>query len=269
MRLKAQRLKSAFSYMKKLILSIFIVSSFVFTCVAQTKIPMPSGAVVLETRQLASAGHPDRNLVLWMLSPKKNPNGYAPDDTYTCPDYSRGSHFYGRARVSLVNTKTNAIIHTLNITGSSGEPTIDLPYAIRRGYYYEVEGTVAEGAEGKPIIMRLSDYNGDGKAMEFALFDAVACMGLQTALIGYSEKQDRVIMYPIVLTEIAGKKQSNSRSFWADYLFDKKPVRPGFWKYEIDYRGRGGSLDHWEVSYNKAKEQFEGTVRFVPDDSSQ
>jgi hypothetical protein len=255
--------------MKKLFLSFFILSSFAFTCLAQSKVPLPRGAVIVETRDLASAGHADRKLVLWMLSPKKNPTGYAADDPYTCPDYSRGSHFSGRARVSLVNTKTNAILNTLLITGSGGEPTIDLPYAIRRGHYYEVEGTVAEGVEGKPIIMRLSDYNGDGKPLEFALFDAVACMGLQTALIGYSEKQDRVIFYPIVLTEVAGKKQSNSRSFWADYLFNKEPVRPGYWKYEVDYRGRAGTLDYWEVTYNKAKEQFEGTVKFVPDDSSQ
>ena len=56
-----------------------------------------------------------------------------------------------------------------------------------------VEGPVREGVEARPTILWLKDYNGDGKAFEFALFEAEACMGLQTTLIGYSEKQDRVI----------------------------------------------------------------------------
>jgi hypothetical protein len=51
--------------------------------------------------------------------------------------------------------------------------------------YYHVEG-VSKDREGKPAIMRMRDYNGDGKALEFALFDALACMGLETTLIGYS-----------------------------------------------------------------------------------
>ena len=54
---------------------------------------------------------------------------------------------------------------------------------------------VAKEAEGKPTIMWLKDYNGDGTAWEFALFNAEACMGLATTLIGYSERQDKVIQY--------------------------------------------------------------------------
>jgi hypothetical protein len=34
-------------------------------------------------------------------------------------------------------------------------------------------------------VLSLEDYNGDGKAYEFALFEQQACMGLQTALLGY------------------------------------------------------------------------------------
>ena len=43
-----------------------------------------------------------------------------------------------------------------------------------------------------------------------------------------------------------------------------KPLRSGYWKYEIDYRGRAGSLDKWEVRYNPAKERFEGKLIVVP-----
>ena len=111
--------------------------------------------------------------------------------------------------------------------------------------------------------MVLKDYNGDGKALEFALFEAEACMGLQTTLIGYSEKQDHVIQYPVKLDVVEGRKHSERISAWADYLFSKKPLRAGYWKYEIDYRGRGGSLDKYDVHYNQAREQFEGTLTVV------
>ena len=227
---------------------------------------LPAGAVVVETRKLISAKHPDRELVLWMLNPKKNPNGYSPGDSYSCPDDTRGSYYSGPARVSLINAATRNIINTIKIAGADegGTDNIELPYAIRRGYYYRVEILTKKGVEAKPTIMWLRDYNGDGKPFEFALFEAEACMGLQTTLIGYSEKQDRVIQYPVSLEVIEGSKHSNSVSMWADYLFSKKPLGPGSWKYEIDYRGRAGSLDKWEVRYNATKERFEGRLIVVP-----
>jgi hypothetical protein len=227
---------------------------------------LPAGAVVVETRKLISAKHSDRELILWMLNPKKNPNGYGPGDTYSCPDYSRGSYYSGPARVSLINAATRSIINTIKIAGADEEGTdnIELPYAIRRGYYYRVEILTKKGAEAKPTIMWLRDYNGDGRPFEFALFEAEACMGLQTTLIGYSERQDRVIHYPVSLEVIEGSKHSNRVSMWADYLFSKKPLGPRSWKYEIDYRGRAGSLDKWEVQYNPAKERFEGKLTVVP-----
>ena len=227
---------------------------------------LPAGAVIVETRKLASAKHPDRALVLWMLSPKKNPSGYEPDEVYPCPDQTRGSYYSGPTRVSLLNSASRNIINFVKIAEESeeGADTFDVPYAIRKGYYYRVETPVKRGVEAKPTIMWLRDYNGDGKALEFALFDALACMGLETTLIGYSEKQDRVIQYPVNLEVIEGSKHSNRVTPWADYLFSTKPRRPGYWKYEIDYRGRAGSLDKWEVRYNPAKEWFEGKLTVVP-----
>jgi hypothetical protein len=135
-----------------------------------------------------------------------------------------------------------------------------VPYAIRKGYYYRVPANVKKGIEAKPNLIWLRDYNGDGKALEFALFDTPACMGLQTTLIGYSVKQDRVIQYPISLEIIEGPNRSRTVTRWADYLFGRKPDQSGYWKYEVDYTGRGGSLDKWEIRYNAAKEQFEGKL---------
>jgi hypothetical protein len=244
-----------------------LVFCFAFQAFSQSYIPaLPKGAVVLETRYLPSLK--GRQLVLWMLNPKKNPTNSAPDEIYSCPDYTRGSHYSGPTRVSLIDPTSKRVINTINIAGSyeEGGDSLDLPYGIRAGYYYRVMPLPRKGAEAKPTIMWLRDYNGDGKALEFALFEAEACMGLQTTLIGYSEKQDRVIQYPVSLEVVEGSKRSTSTSSWADYLFSKKPLRPGFWKYEIDYRGRAGSLDKWEVRYDPVKEQFVGTLTSVPGD---
>jgi hypothetical protein len=229
---------------------------------------LPKGAVVLEARQLTAAQRQNRMLVLWMLNPKKNPNNYKSDDPYTCPDGTRGSYYSGPTRVSLIDSSTSSLINTLKVLRDYEEPDdeVDLPYAIRKGYYYQVPGRAPATMEVKPTIMLLKDYNGDGKALEFALFDAEACMGLATTLIGYSEKQDRVIQYPLQLEVIEKGKHSTTTNLWPDYLMKKDPVKPGYWKYEIDYRGRGGSLDKWEVRYNAEKEWFEGTLTQLADE---
>jgi hypothetical protein len=158
-----------------------------------------------------------------------------------------------------VNLKSRQVINTVKVFYEDAD-SFDVPYRIRAGYYYEVPG--ARGTrEGKPAIMRLRDYNGDGKTQEFALFDAEACMGLGTALIGYSGRQDKVIQYAIELrvTSEDGTKATQVTR-WCDYLFSKTPIRLGYWRYEIDYSGRGGTLDKYMIRYNPGKEIFEGTL---------
>ncbi|HEV7684599.1 MAG TPA: hypothetical protein VGO68_20990 [Pyrinomonadaceae bacterium] len=234
---------------------------------------LPKGALVIETRKVPSTKQTNRTLVLWMLNPQKVPSDYGSESPIPCPSQTRGSYYSGPTRVSLLDSGSHTVINTVKISeasykddevGKGDDDTFDVPYAIRRGYYYHVAARARRTVEAKPTIMWLRDYNGDGKALEFALFDAPACMGLQTTLIGYSEKQDRVIHYPVKLEVIEGSKQSHRNLFWADYLFTKKPERLRYWQYEVDYTGRGGTLDSWEVRYNPAKEQFEGKVIIKP-----
>lgn len=250
--------------------TLLLIVCFLFlakSSFAQTGIrSLPKGAVIVEQRTLPV---PNRALVLWMLHPKKNPSDYGSDEVIPCPSQTRGSYYSGPTRVSLVNSTTKAIINTVKIEGDSiagegAEGALDVPYAIRKGYYYHVAARVRRTVEAKPTIMWLRDYNGDGKALEFALFDAPACMGLQTILVGYSNKRDRVIQYPIVVDVFEGSKQSRRSLFWIDYLFIRKPIRPAYWKYEVDYTGRGGTLDKWEVRYNQAQERFEGKLIVKP-----
>ena len=220
---------------------------------------LPAGALVIETRPVKT----NRALILWILSPKRVPRDIV-DEPYTCPEETRGSYYNGATRVSLVNTRTRRIINTLKVTQeyNEGADEFDVPYQIHSGSYYRVAG-VPVGREGKPTLMWLRDYNGDGRALEFALFDALACMGLQTTLIGYSERQDRVIQYPtrLVIEEKGGR--SVKLRLWIDYLFSRKPKRAGYWEYEIDYRGRGGLLVKYEIRYNRRLERFEGKVVYT------
>ena len=88
---------------------------------------------------------------------------------------------------------------------------------------------------------------------------ALACMGLETTLFGYSERQDRVVQYALSLeTECDGRKTRESLK-WVDYLFSREPSSSGVRKFEIDYRG--GTLDSYDVRYDREVERFEGTVR--------
>jgi hypothetical protein len=223
---------------------------------------LPTGAVILETRTLPPKVSSPRTLLLWMLHPTKNPRDSGDEEIYSCPEETRGSYYHGLLRLSLVNGQTGQILQTLEIEEDADDKTLDIPYRIHQGSYYQVDG-VAKGQEGKPTIMALRDYNGDGQALEFALFDAIACMGLATTLIGYREQQDNLWQYPVELT-IEGEGEPRQETWlWPDYLFSIEPCRPGCWDFQIDYRGRGGSLDTYQLRYNSQKERLEGTYHLT------
>lgn len=208
---------------------------------------IPKTAVILEKANVT----PTRQLILWMPNPTKNPRDA--EEIYTCPEETRGHYYSGAAKVSLIDVNTKKTINTIEID-ANGENSLDLPYLIKRGYYSIPK--IDKNKEGKPVLMNLKDYNADGKPYEFAIFNALACMGLDTTLIGYSQKQDKVIQYPIELKT----HDKTSNSFWADYLFGHKPNKKGVWIYQIDYRGRAGSLDKYEFHYDKKGEKFYGKL---------
>jgi hypothetical protein len=211
-----------------------------------------------------------------MISPVKHDRGALADESYTCPEVTLGSYYSGPTRLSLLDTRSGRLINTIKLMSpmADGVDEFNIPYRILSGEYYLVPG-VPKGREGKPALLKLRDLNGDGIAAETAFFEAEACMGLPTTLIGYSVAQDRVIQYraEIEVTEfeqkINGDKLGQRRrsgkpkvedQVWIDYLFSEKPVRPGHWKYKIDYSGRGGCDDSYDLRYNQARETFVGTL---------
>lgn len=215
---------------------------------------LDKGALIIETNVLTQASK-TRALVAWMINPAKNP--VLSEAAYTCPDYSRGSHYRGPLRISLLDLNNIKVINTLIVISGWEKDSFDLPYRIRGNCwesYHNDKASAWDGKEGNiftmeewdnPPIMWLKDYNGDGKLLEFGLFDQIACMGIYTCCVGYSENQDKVIFY-----KVDGK-------VWKDYLFSREQKKPGTWEFEVDYRGRGGGLVKTNIGYNKEKECFE------------
>lgn len=236
---------------------------------------IPNDAVIIERAGLPVTLHDDRELVLWMISPKKYDRGPLLNNPYTCPEWTLGSYYRGPARLSLLDKKTGRVINTIKLTSSPGDADeFNLPYRILSGFYYAVPG-VPKDTEGEPRLLALRDLNGDGIPAEAAFFEAEACEGLATTLIGYSPTQDKVIQYGVelVMTSYGGKQNGGKIErgerlaepqkeilVWIDYLFSEMPIQPGHWKYDVDYTGRGGSFDSYDVHYDAARERFVGTL---------
>jgi hypothetical protein len=220
--------------------------------------------LIIETRALKGLRKP-RELVLWMCGAEKHENDFEPE-AYTCPDQTTGHFYRGRTQVSLVDLKTKRVINTVMVLASwSNHGTFDVPYKIAP-FFYHVDGPVDKNGEGKPKIMLLRDYNGDGEALEFALFEANNCTVVETTLFGYSKAQDHVIQYPIHLIQREGSTLTERNSPWLDHLFLQKPVSPGRWKWQYQYHT--GGLTHFNVRYNLSNEMFEGEIIIHPERDS-
>lgn len=233
---------------------------------------LPAGAVVIERASVPTTTHPDRALLLWMVSPRKYDRGpLSESNPYTCPEWTLGSYYTGPTRISLVDTREKKIINTINLRHAfGGEDEFDIPYRIVAGSYYIVPGQ-PRGSEGKPALLALRDINGDGLALETAFFEAEACMGLLTTAIGYSPRQDKLVQYQVDLNcqaqkVVAGQGIVNtgepvkSSATWVDYLFSEEPIHPGEWSFKIDYTGRGGALETYTVRYDQLQEKFVGSL---------
>ena len=227
---------------------------------------LPAGGQIIEVQPIQSIQHPHRALMLWMLNPSKSP-GTIRMTLIPCPEYTRGSHDQGPTRVSLVDPQAKKIINTIKILNFEGDDTFDIPYRIEGWDFTIMSQGVPKGKEGKPTILWLRDYNGDGHAWEFALFDAVACMGLPTDLDRLQRGPGPGDPISRGLDRDLGKPEVHPDCLMGGLSVQQAPGSPGFWKYAIDYRGRAGTLDAYEVRYRPAEEKFYGQRISTGDDS--
>lgn len=229
---------------------------------------LPVGASIIEQIPISIDGQSNRLLVLWMSNPRKVQVFDALEDhIYTCPEQTTGNYYSGPTRISLVDTTTNSIINTINVTGpykGLETDTFSIPYEIRGGLYYDIENPRNNPPVGKPVIMLLRDYTGDGRLLEFPLFMRRSCVGVETTLFGYSVRQDKVVQYPIELT-VTGYNGEISRqsTYWLNNLTSlQEIISPGHWKYKMDTRGHGGTIEQYEVLFDAKKEIFIANVRY-------
>jgi hypothetical protein len=220
-----------------------------------------------------------------MISPVRHDRGALAEQSYTCPEVTLGSYYSGPTRLSLLDTRSGRVINTIKLMSpmAEGDDEFNIPYRILSGEYYLVPG-VPKGREGKPSLLKLRDLNGDGIAAETAFFEAESCMGLPTTLIGFSVVQDKVIQYPAEITvkdfeqtitgDSLGPRRARGKprvetQFWIDYLLAEKPIQPRHWKYAIDYTGRAGCNESYDLRYDPVRERFVGALTEVcppPDD---
>jgi hypothetical protein len=233
---------------------------------------LPTEAIVIERAVLPRSVHADREILLWMIAPTKHDRGeFSESNPYTCPERTLGSYYRGPTRVSLIDARSGKIINTIILRHSWGdEDSFDIPYRILVSDLYAVPGK-PPGAEGKPMLLMLRDITGQGLPLAASFYEAEACMGLLTTTIGYSVKRDILIQYQAELNSktqeiVEGRgivdvgKAAMETTSWIDHLFSEKPAEPGHWSYKIDYRGRGGPLDSYDIRYDASKEEFVGTL---------
>lgn len=125
------------------------------------------------------------------------------------------------------------------------------PYAVR-----------GRGRFGKPELLRLRDYNGDGEPLEVAFFDAESSSDLLTMVVGYEPRVDRLRQYTFHV--IASERGGATRVYDTDWLeglfwFGVQPHRPPRWKFQADYPG--GPHEWYDVSFDARERRF--NVRLV------
>lgn len=223
----------------------------------------------------AIEGIADRAIILWVEDAKV---GFDLYDTYTCPQTTTGSgYFRGRTRVSLINTKEEEIINTIELYtpywGEDGYDCFTIPFCIANPKYKFVIGGLKyqsiggdDKKDGRAEILVFDDFTGNGKKLEFALYHQIGCVTAMSTLLGYNEKRDSLINYKIrlIVTDLDSlqKKADTTMSVWADDLFTLRP-KNGIYDFIKDHRARAGNLNYYRVEFNSEKNIFEGTLKYT------
>src|ERR1043166_4120405 len=126
---------------------------------------LPPDAKVIETADLSALAGKPRQLVLWMRSPQEVMRNA---DTGYCGDTVYGDHWVGPTRLSLVDSKNGKRLNTVEIVGPAflaDEPdSFRIPFLV--GNYFCHVPHVNSKNEGRPTILNLRDFTGDGVAAE-------------------------------------------------------------------------------------------------------
>ncbi len=159
---------------------------------------LPTNARIIEVQSLAESGYPNRALVLWMVDPWIF---LKCDNKYRCPEYTMGSHYLGRTRLSLIDVRAKSVINTISIRlmenkvfsqqqarvkdVNSRADYFFIPFGIgspNANYDNHLFRYYSEGASmdkgGKAVVLHLADINHDGKKLEVVFYNQLSCFYL-------------------------------------------------------------------------------------------
>lgn len=198
---------------------------------------LPAGAQIIETKDISAIAGKNRLLVLWLSDATK-----VLDTSEYCGTFVYGDHWKGTGGLSVVDPQTRKAISSI------GMGTVRLPFHVEDTYYHVAHPDKAH--KGKPEILHLSDLTGEGRALQFTVFDYEACGIASARVFGYRPATDQVVQYEIEVVE--GK--SHQREFSVNNIFSHRPIRPGYW----DFRwkpGHGSDDTYHEIVRFDAKRQ--------------
>jgi hypothetical protein len=215
---------------------------------------LPPEAKVIETADVKIGRRVDRSLVLWMLHPERVVRQKSGEGG--CAEWVYGDHWYGPARLSLLDLTNKRLINTVQIQGmyegtEEKDPGFPIPFLVQNGVYYVPH--ISEKEEGAPIILNLKDLTGEGVAGQFALFECEVCGINLTSALGYSPKSDRAVQYGVDAITVSGKP---GPALWAEQVFGAKPVRPGHWDFTWAPGHGVDDVVHERVSFNREQQIF-------------
>lgn len=250
------------------------------------KLKLPHDAKIIEVAYLADRGIPNRAIVLWMTSFKMS---IEIGDLYTCPQVTSGTYSLGGIpHFSLIDVSAMKILNTETFTECLETETTDsasktitrtqelngtqIPMVIANPKYRDEVGGLSyhaiggnDSIDGMAQVLYLDDYNGDGKRLEWALYNQFGCAMKASTLMGYSPRRDSIIRYPIQYRVYETVQPSNrdttfmDTNYWADHEFCYRiDPKSNTLKFVMDYRGRGGERTLHELHYDKDKEIFYG-----------
>ena len=210
---------------------------------------LPKGAQIIETANVPVRAGRQRELVLWMTSPRRVMTtwDWAGDRVY-------GDHWLGPTFLSLVDPSELRLINTIRIRRNEQAPEdkyFAVPFLALNGPYY-VPHSDKDG-KGKPVLLHLQDFTGEGVGGQFVLFDHVASGIAAGSVQGYSVKSDSAVQYPIELLLDNFKPVVQT---WANQVFESKQSRPGYWKFTWE---QGHGDENWvdeEVRFDPARQLF-------------
>lgn len=196
------------------------------------------------------------------------------EDYETCPTEVFGQGYVcGRVSFALLDPNSKSVLDTCPEISyeSPFEPRCHtLPFSIRAGRSYRSDGS-NDGA-GRVRILTFSDFNRDGIAAEFPIFEYVACGFNVAAIIGYDQRRDQILPFVFNFSatekDFFGQRDGRDTTFsvshnWMPNLPFAALLKKDTFRYHF-YGGHGMETGEvFKIWFNPATGEFDGTLQIV------